>query len=115
MGSTGSVGRVMGALWALAGTGLSAWKGFSGESHGEDVDEENEETFLDSWLSASGGERSRCGAVSAEGGDVIDRGDKRDKCKVQKVNRSEFSNTRKLQETPRQLAATDHHHTLPAV
>lgn len=82
MGSTGSVGRVMGALWALAGTGLSAWKGFSGESQGEDVGEETEETSLDCWLSARGGERSRCGTVSAEGGDVIDRGDKHDKCKV---------------------------------
>lgn len=77
MGSTGSVGRVIGALWALAGTGLSAWKGSSGESQGEDVDEEKEETSLDCWLSASGGERSRCGAVSAEGGDVMDRGHRR--------------------------------------
>lgn len=90
MGSTGSVGRVMGALWALTGTGLSAWKGFSGESQGEDVDEEKEETSLDCWLSARGGERSCCGAVSAEGGDVIDRGDKHDKCKVLKVNRLDF-------------------------
>lgn len=80
MGSMGSVGRVMGALWALAGTGLSAWKGFSGESQGEDADEEKEETSLDCWLSNKGGERSRCGAVSAEGGDVVD------KCKVLKVN-----------------------------
>lgn len=67
MGSTGSVGRVMGALWALAGMGLSAWKGFSGESQGEDVDEEKEETSLDCWLSARGGEGCRCGIVSAEG------------------------------------------------
>lgn len=81
MGSTGSVGRVMGALWALAGTGLSAWKGFSGESQGEEVDEEKEETSLDCWLSARGGERSRWGTASAERGDVIDRGDKHDKCK----------------------------------
>lgn len=82
MGSIGSVGRVMGALWALAGTGLSAWKGFSGESQGEDADEEKEETSLDCWLSARGGECSRCITVSAEGGDVIDRGDSNDKCKV---------------------------------
>lgn len=74
MGSTGSVGRVMGALWARAGAGLSAWKAFSGESQGEEVDEEKEETSLDCWLSARGGVGSRGGTVSAEGGDVIDRG-----------------------------------------
>lgn len=68
IGSTGSVGRVMGALWALAGIGLSAWKGFSGESQGEDVVEEKEETSLDCWLSTRGGEHSGRGAVSAEGG-----------------------------------------------
>lgn len=79
MGSTGSLGRVMGALWALAGVGLSAWKGLSGESQGEDVDEEKEETSLDCWLSARVGERSRCGTVSAEEGVVIDRGNKHDK------------------------------------
>lgn len=84
MGSTGSVGRVMGALWALAGTGLRAWKGFSGESQGEDVDEENEETSLD--CSARGGARSSCSAVSAEGGDVIERGDKHNKDQVHDVN-----------------------------
>lgn len=67
MGSMGSVGRVMGALWALAGTGLRAWKGFSGESQGEEVDEEKEDTSLDCWLSARGGERSRCVAASAGG------------------------------------------------
>lgn len=72
MGSIGSAGRVMGALWARAGTGLSAWKGFSGESQGEDVDEEKEETSLDCWLSAKGGERSRCTTVSAEEGDDDD-------------------------------------------
>lgn len=82
MGSTGSVGWVMGALWALAGMGLSAWKGFSGESHGEDVDDEKEETSLDCWLSARGGDCSRCGALSADGGNVIDRGGKHDKCKA---------------------------------
>lgn len=58
----------MGALWALAGIGLSAWKGFSGESQGEDVVEEKEETSLDCWLSTRGGEHSGRGAVSAEGG-----------------------------------------------
>ena len=52
MGSTGSEGWVMGALWALAGAGLSTWKGFSGESQGEDVDEEKEETSLECWHSA---------------------------------------------------------------
>lgn len=56
MGSTGSVGRVMGALWALAGAGFRAWKGFSGESQGEDVDEEKEEASLG--CSARGGECS---------------------------------------------------------
>lgn len=79
MGSTGSLGRVIGALWALAGVGLSAWKGLSGESQGEDVHDENEETSLDGWLSARGGECSRCGSVSAEEGDLIDRGNKHDK------------------------------------
>lgn len=76
MGSTGSAGRVMGALWARAGAGLSAWKAFSGESQGEEVDEEKEETSLDCWLSARGGVlRSRGGTGSTEGGgDVIDRG-----------------------------------------
>lgn len=83
MGSTDSVGRVMGALWARAGTGLSAWKAYSGESQGEDVDEEKEETSLVCWPSAKGGEGSRCGTVSAEGGDVIDRGNKNDKCKAE--------------------------------
>lgn len=58
----------MGALRALAGTGFSAWTGFSGESQGEDVDEEKEETSLDGRLSARGGEGSGCGTVSAEGG-----------------------------------------------
>lgn len=78
MGSMGSLGKVMGALWALAGAGLSVWNRFSGESQGEDVDEEKEETSLDGWLSAGGGDCSRCcGAGTAEGGDVIDRGDKR--------------------------------------
>lgn len=83
MGSTGSVGWVMGALWALAGAGLSAWKGFSGESQGEDVDEEKEETSLDCWLSAKGGEGSCGGTVSAEGGNVINRASKHNKCKAE--------------------------------
>lgn len=83
MASTGSVGRVMGALWALAGTGLRAWKGFSGESQGEDVDDENEEASLD--CSARGGECSGCSAVSAEGGDVIGRRDKHNKDQVQSL------------------------------
>lgn len=74
MGSTGSAGRVMGALWARAGMGLTAWKAFSGESHGEDVDEETVETSLDRWLSSAGGERSGSGTVSAEGADVIKTG-----------------------------------------
>lgn len=82
MGSTGSVGRVMGALWALAGTGLSACEGFSGESQGEEVDEEKEETSLDCWLSARGGEPSRCSTVSA-GGWGVEGGDVFDKCKAE--------------------------------
>lgn len=76
MGSTGSLGRVRGALWALACVGLSAWKGLSGESQGEDADEENDETSLDCWPSARGGEGSRCCAISAEEGDVIHRSNK---------------------------------------
>lgn len=72
MGSTGSAGRVMGALWARAGTGLSGWKGFSGESQGEDVDEEKEETSLDCWLSARGGDGSCCRTVSAEVSSVFE-------------------------------------------
>jgi len=73
----GSAGSVMGALRALAGAGLSVWKGFSGESQGEDVDGEKEETSLDCWLSARGGGRSHWVTGSADGGwgggDVIDR------------------------------------------
>lgn len=79
MGSTGSLGRVMGALWALAGIGLSASKGLSGESQGDDVDEEKEETSLDGGPSATGGEHSRCDTVSTEEGVVIDGGNKHDK------------------------------------
>lgn len=75
--STGSLGRVMGALWARAGVGLRPWKVLSGESQGEDVDEEKEETSLDCWLSTRGGDPSRCGTVSAEEDDVINRASKR--------------------------------------
>lgn len=47
------------------------------------MDEEKEETSLDCWLSAKGGEGSCCGTVSAEGGNVIDRSGKHDKCKAE--------------------------------
>lgn len=73
MGSIGSSGRVMGALWALTGVCLS---GLSGESQGGNTDEEKEETSLDCWRSARGGECSHCGAASAEEGNVTDRGNK---------------------------------------
>lgn len=66
MGSAASVGRVMGALWALVGAGLSAWEGFSGESKGEEVDEEKEETSLDCWLLPKWGEHLCCRMVLAE-------------------------------------------------
>lgn len=51
MGS--SVGRVMGALRARAGAGLRAWLGSSGESQGEEVEDEREATSLDGWIFAS--------------------------------------------------------------
>lgn len=66
----------MGALWARAGPGFSAWKGVSGESQGEDVDEEKEDKSLEGRFSVMGGEGSGCGAVSADERNVIDRGGK---------------------------------------
>lgn len=57
MGSMGSESWVRGALWALDRAGVRTWKGASGESQGEDVDEEKEETSLDCWSSAKGVER----------------------------------------------------------
>lgn len=86
IGSTGSVGSVMGALWALAGMGLSACGGFSGESQGEEVDEEKEETSLDCWLSARGGEHSRCSTVAADGGGWRGRCVQQMQSRVWKVN-----------------------------
>lgn len=75
MGSTGLLGRVMGALWALSVAGLCAWKGSSGESQGEDEDEEKADTPLGCWVSATGDCSCSC-TVLAEDGDVIDRPNK---------------------------------------
>lgn len=82
-GSKGSAGPVMGALWARAGTGLRVWKGVSGESQGEDVDEEKEDKSLDGRFSVMGGEGSGRVAVSAEERNVIDRVGKQDKDKAE--------------------------------
>lgn len=48
-----SVGRVRGALRARAGAGLSTWGGSSGDSQGEDVEDEKEVTSLGGWIFAS--------------------------------------------------------------
>lgn len=63
-----SVGRVMGALWARAGAGLSAWEDSSGESQGEEVEDEKEVTSLDGWIFASDGKHLCCSVASAERG-----------------------------------------------